>query len=78
MKVKVFMVAEVEVPKLYEDSPEEGAQRQLDAFREATLPSSEWGITLYRMGFEDMEALLNTAARADRRLGPFHVVEVKS
>lgn len=49
MKVKVYMVAEVEVPGEYADSPEEGAQTQLDAFREATLPSAEWGITLYTL-----------------------------
>ena len=44
MKVKLLMVAEIEVPD--DSEPLEEAHDKLDAFREATLPSQNYGITL--------------------------------
>ena len=44
MKVKLLMIAEVEVEQ--KDAAIEEAHDKLDAFREATLPSQNYGITL--------------------------------
>jgi len=40
--MRLFLIADIAV-----DTPETARQR-LDNFREAVMPSSEWGITLYQ------------------------------
>jgi hypothetical protein len=51
--VKFLTVVEIEVNS-EEYSSVEFAQAKLDAFREATLPSENYGVTLYRATPEDL------------------------
>jgi hypothetical protein len=52
--VKFLTVVEIEVDTGEEYDPAEEAQLKLDAFREATLPSENYGVTLYRATPEDL------------------------
>jgi hypothetical protein len=45
--VKLRLVAEISVKPRKGQSATEAARAKLDAFREAALPSQEWGILLY-------------------------------
>lgn len=50
-----------------------GAQRKLDAFREATLPAQDWGLTIMRarvgeLGLHDTGAM-GIVASADIKFG---------
>ena len=51
--VKFLAIAEIGVASEV-DSPVEEAQAILDAFREATLPSDNYGVTLYRATLDDL------------------------
>jgi hypothetical protein len=46
--VKFLTVVEIEVDTDEMHDPAEEAQVKLDAFREATLPTENYGVTLYR------------------------------
>ncbi len=51
--VKFLAIAEIEIdPEV--DAPVAEAQAILDAFREATLPSANYGVTLYRATPDDL------------------------
>ena len=52
--VKFLTVVEIEVDTEEMHDPAEEAQVKLDAFREATLPSENYGVTLYRATPEDL------------------------
>ena len=52
MKVKLLMIAEVEVEQ--KDAAIEEAHDKLDAFREATLTGQNYGITLFCIHPRDM------------------------
>jgi len=51
--VKFLTIVEIEVDSEIHVSEEE-AQIRLDAFREATLPSENYGVTLYRATPDDL------------------------
>jgi hypothetical protein len=51
--VKFLTVVEIEVRSEMHAAVDE-AQAELDAFREATLPSDNYGVTLYRATPEDL------------------------
>jgi hypothetical protein len=55
MKVKVLLVAEVEVQA--HPHPVASALAKIDAFREAVQPSSEYGVTLSCATPEDVKLL---------------------
>jgi hypothetical protein len=52
--VKFLTVVEIEVHAEEMYDPAEVAQAKLDAFREATLPSENYGVTLYRATPDDL------------------------
>lgn len=52
MKVRLLCWVEVELPEDNFYDPEAAARAQLDNFREAVLPSMEYGITIYRAEVE--------------------------
>ena len=54
MIVKFLVMAEIEVPD-GTANPEGEAQLKFDNFREATLPSRDWGIFIYRIGEAEFE-----------------------
>lgn len=60
MLVKVLMVAEIEVDddaaQDDDDRPGRDADVKLDAFREAVLPSENYGVTLYKATPDDVYA----------------------
>jgi hypothetical protein len=61
MKVKVLMIAEIELDDLFACdilTADAYAQERLDAFRESVLPN-EYGISLYRAD-KDIVMLANT------------------
>ncbi len=51
--VKFLTIVEIEVDSEIHVAEEE-AQTRLDAFREATLPSENYGVTLYRATPDDL------------------------
>ena len=74
MKVRILLVAEMEV----EDSPEldadNQAQRKLDAFREAVQPCNEHDISLWRFNPEDnLDMLFLKQIELDKKMHPFLV-----
>jgi hypothetical protein len=52
--VKFLAVVEIEVDTDEMHDPAEKAQAKLDAFREAALPSENYGVTLYRATPDDL------------------------
>jgi hypothetical protein len=54
MKVQLLLIAEVEVENRI--APLEEAQEKLDAFREAVLPSENYGIHLARTSGDELES----------------------
>lgn len=55
MRVKMLVVAEVDVDEVYEENPREGAIHALDSFRESVRPGTEHGVTLYSATRSDLE-----------------------
>jgi hypothetical protein len=55
MKVKILLVAEVEVEA--HPHPVASALVKIDAFREAVQPSAEYGVTLWCATSEDVKLL---------------------
>ena len=55
MRIRILLIAEMEVP---DDStnPLPEAEARLDEFREAVLPSSEYGIVLARTSGDEMDS----------------------
>jgi len=51
--VKFLTIVEIEI-ETEMDLPDEEAQAKLDEFREATLPSDNYGVTLYRATPDDL------------------------
>lgn len=47
MRVKLHLIAEIDVDPLPTQDPVELARINLNAMREAVRPSTEWAITLY-------------------------------
>lgn len=64
MRVKLHLIAEIDVDPLPTQDPVELARIDLNAMREAVRPSTEWAVTLY----EDSKAspeIFNTEERDD-------------
>jgi hypothetical protein len=51
MRARVLLIAEMQIAGI---EPSVEIQDRLDAFREATLPSEQFGITLYRTNVSEL------------------------